>query len=98
MKQTSRILGLLVVGIVALASCGDDSSDESSVTPDAVAVTASTPFVDPERVVLAGLLLTVGDVDRAVAEGLVNPMEVDAAVSAIDDGNMREWVAIASTD
>jgi hypothetical protein len=39
---------------------------------------------DPLRVLLAVVVLTTGDVDAAVADGLITPAEVDAASAALD--------------
>jgi hypothetical protein len=91
-KRTSPVLGLAVVGILALASCGDDSAEPGTDADVAFTSQEPSPFIDPENVLLAGLILTIGDIDRAVAEGLVNPLEVDAAVEAMDQGTMEDWV------
>ena len=94
MNRVKRIAGFAAVAVLALAACGDDADDESSaVEEESVTSVAATPTVDADDVLLAGLLLTVGDIDRAIAEGLVTPEEVDVAIAALEAGTMSEWLA-----
>lgn len=94
MNRVKRIAGFAAVTVLALAACGDDTDDESSaVEEESVTSVAATPTVDADDVLLAGLLLTVGDIDRAIAEGLVTPEEVDVAIAALEAGTMSEWLA-----
>ena len=51
--------------------------------------------VRPERVLLAAAIIASGDIDDAVAEGLVTPDEVDAAVEAIANGDLDRWQDLA---
>jgi hypothetical protein len=46
-------------------------------------------------VVLAALLLSNGDITRAVEEGLVTPEEVELALAALAEGNLQAWVDAA---
>lgn len=48
--------------------------------------------VDPVRVVLAFVLMSTGDIESAVAEGLVSPGEVAIAVQSLEDGTVQEWI------
>jgi len=48
--------------------------------------------VDPVRVVLAFVLMSTGDIESAVAEGLVTPDEVAIAVQSLEDGTAQEWI------
>lgn len=50
--------------------------------------------VRPERVLLAAAIIASGDIDDAVAEGLVTPDEVDAAVEAIENDDLARWQAL----
>lgn len=87
-----------------LAGCAVDSPDRpvaptsSSVveTPaDAVAAAIAQAIadgMDPERVVEAALLLTAGDVQAALAQGIVTPEEVDLARTALADGALQLWI------
>ena len=48
--------------------------------------------VDPVRVVLAFVLMSTGDIESAVAEGLVTPDEVAIAVQSLEDGTVQDWI------
>ena len=48
--------------------------------------------VDPVRVVLAFVLMSTGDIEAAVAEGLVTPDEVAIAVQSLEDGTVQDWI------
>lgn len=50
---------------------------------------------DPLRVLLAVVVLTTGDVDAAVAEGLVTPAELDLAEEAVAAREVSVWLARA---
>ena len=89
MKRSRVVVSVLAAAVLVLASCGDD---ESSETQESVPSTLANPFVDPEDVLVAGILLTIGDIDRAVASGLVNPEEVDTAIAALEAGTMADWL------
>lgn len=48
--------------------------------------------VDPVRVVLAFVLMSTGDIESAVAEGLVTPDEVAVAVQSLEEGTVQQWI------
>jgi len=50
---------------------------------------------DALRVLLGVVVLTTGDVDAAVAEGLVSPAELDLAAEAIAAREVSLWLARA---
>ena len=86
-----------------VAACGSDDSDSGSerTTPgdDTSAVVDVSPDgVDPDKVILASVLLTVGDVDVALSEGLVTADEVDEAVAALEGGTLDVWMDWAAVD
>ena len=98
--MTRRNLAALVVACgLTLVACGSDqSSDDTSVSvPDDATTTTVAPndTVDADNVLLAVALLEIGDIDAALAEGLVNPDEVDAASQAFDDGTLDGWIELA---
>ena len=97
----------LVVVLVPLAviACGSDSDDEaipsggdtsaeidgSTTTSDAVISAEDVDGADAEKVLLAAVLIGVGDVDVALSEGLVTADEVDLAAAALATGTLAEW-------
>ena len=49
--------------------------------------------VDGEGVLVAAIVVATGDVEAALDEGVVTPAEVEAAIRAIDDGTLSEWIS-----
>jgi hypothetical protein len=89
-KIKVSVTGLL---LVLLAGCGSSDSSDTSSTSTAVTSTTLDPSLPlSNRVVLAGLLLEIGDVDSAVAAGLITPDDVEAAVEAISTGTMATYL------
>lgn len=97
---------VLLVGPFAAGCAGDDTdtgapADGSATMPgeagEALELgTLSAPDVRPDGVLIAALLLAGGgDLEEAVADGLVTPAEVDTAAAALDDGTLAAWVAEA---
>lgn len=92
---------------LVMASCGSDSDEEAvptggdtsasvdgsvtTITPDSGITAQDVDGADPEKVLLAAILLGVGDIDVALAEGLVTADEVDLAVAALETGTLTEW-------
>jgi len=101
----SRVLTVLLAAVLLVAGCtrtndgavtahGSRSVSGYPGAPDTVV----TPFdgdVDPMRVLLAVVVLTTGNVDAAVAEGLLTPAEFDIAESAIANHEVSAWLARA---
>lgn len=86
-----------IASMSMMAACGSDDSDSESAqtTPgdDTSAVVDVSPDgVEPDKVILASVLLAVGDVDLALAEGLVTTDEVDEAATALEDGTLDVWM------
>ena len=105
--RTRRLLspGAIVL-LLVLGSLGGCSSQElvdppvievvEEAQPETSAVELQVPDgVDPVRVVLALVLMSSGDIEAAISEGLVTPEEVAIAVTAIDDETIQEWISIA---
>lgn len=99
---------VLLVGCAGDAggdAAGDEAADAPSGaatdTPDSpdVGTTVEGPGVvdgaDPLGVLLAVVVLTTGEVDAAVAEGLVTPAELDTARDAIAAREVSAWLARA---
>ena len=89
--------------LLLLASCTDtEISPNQNLTSPEIAPSASDsqPLDVPEGatphgVVLAAFILSNGDITRAVEEGLVTPIEVELARTAIQDGILQQWVDLA---
>jgi hypothetical protein len=47
---------------------------------------------------VAFVLLSSGDIEAAVSEGLVTPEEIAVALSAVDYGTINEWIAAAEAN
>lgn len=98
MRRQLTTIAVACAVAITLAACGnDDTTGGDTTTASTTSVVVPNGSVDPERVLLAAILLEVGDIDEAIAAGLVNPDEVDLAVSAIDGGSLSEWVERAES-
>jgi hypothetical protein len=100
-RRTTAALALFV--IVTLTGCTRALDDGASTiapsdtpapdVPEGDALATDGP--DPVRVLLAAVVLTTGDVDAAIAEGLVTPEEVEAASTALAEVGtdaLVEWI------
>ena len=101
-------LGVAVPAMVfSLVACGDDDATGDSTTTVTVAaagvsipdtsdgeVTVSPGF-SIDGVLAAAVLLAEGDVEQAVADGVVTVLEVDAAAQAIREGTLETWLIAA---
>ena len=82
------------VAVTGLAAC----ADPPSAAGREIMTQKLSSDVTAQGVVLAGVILQSGDIDKAVSVGLVTPAEVDTAKKAIDDGNMKYWAQRAAAD
>lgn len=93
MRRTTAALAMLVITLFACAPTDDAGPPPVASTPraaDAAPIDAPAD-VDPLRVLLAVVVLAAGDVELAVASGMVTPEEVDLADAAIDSGSTSQW-------
>ena len=51
--------------------------------------------VTPVGVIAAAVLIATGDIEAAMADGLVTPAEVEVAADAIENGTLVDWVKLA---
>lgn len=81
--------------VPAVTSCSQDSGDTTSTT-----TTTPVLFSDanPARVLLAAVILASGDIEKAIIEGLVTSLDVDAAAAAIKNGTLDTWRERAEAD
>jgi hypothetical protein len=89
----------VVASLTALMACGSDDSadDDGSIGVDTSSVVDVLPDgvpddIQPDKVLLAAVLLAAGDVDTALSEGLVTAEEVDRAAEALDVGTLDDWM------
>jgi hypothetical protein len=79
--------------IPTLANCSQDTNEISSTT-----TTTFLSDANPTRVLLAAVILATGDIEKAIIEGLVTSIDVDAATAAIKDGTLDAWRERAETE
>ena len=91
------VAALLLGGL--LAGCGGSGRSTSQAAADRPVAEAITDAgaVRASGVLLAAVLLATGDVTGAVAEGIVSPEEVDAAVAAVAAGDLDRWRVAATS-
>lgn len=90
----------LVVPMSLVAACGsDDDEDDGGSSGDDTSATVEvdTDGAEPDKVLLAAIVLAAGDVDVALAEGLVTADEVDLAAEALESGTLSDWMDQAVT-
>ena len=80
------------VTTTAPTTSSSSTSSTSTSTPSTSVPDGDEEAVEATGVVLAALLLAAGDVETAVAAGLVSPAEVDQAALAIETGTMVTWI------
>lgn len=97
MRRTTAALFTATL-IVTGCTTGDDTPELSDPVapverpaPSDDAAPAPADTLDPVRVVLALTVLTTGDVEAALAEGLLEQDEVAAADAAITAGTVQDW-------
>lgn len=98
MKKFPLIFLVGSLSVALIAGCGDSNNSSQSSTTSVAATTTSiaTTSAQSTRVLLGGLLLAVGDIDEAVANGFVTPEEAELAVAAIENGTMAAYVPMNS--
>jgi hypothetical protein len=90
------VVAVLLVGtaITGLSACQSQPSGAALEI-----LTQQLPSdVTAKGIVLAGVLLQSGDIEKAVSAGIVTPAEVDMAKKAIDLGNMKYWAERAAKE
>lgn len=95
-----KISAIVISSVVLLTGCSSSSTTESSQSPTASAIlTMELPDdVTAKGVVLAAVIMKAGNVEEAVANGLVTPAEVDYALEAVEFGLLEDWKNRAEAD
>lgn len=102
MRSLVVTIGIGLASLLLVAGCtagGTETVEEvvdAPVTPEVTSESVTLPEL-PEGstargVVLASVLLTGGDITRAVEEGLVTLEEVELAREAIESGTLQAWI------
>lgn len=99
------LIGAIALGVGACGSDSDDDTTPTSGST-AVVTTMDTNSsdgsngdltpqevddVDPDKVLVAAILLGTGEIDVALSQGLVTADEVDLASIALRTGSLGEW-------
>jgi hypothetical protein len=96
MRGRLLVTGMLAVGLLAGCTGDAERATPAADRPVAESITDAAAL-RPSGVLLAAVLLATGDVGAAVAEGIVSPEEVDAAVAAVAAGDLDRWRVAASS-
>jgi hypothetical protein len=91
--RTTAARWAFTVAVAAMVTLTAGCAPEPLAQPDPTASVPQYLPVDlsPERVLAAAVLLAAGDIDKAVAAGVVTPAEVDAATASIAAGTLGLW-------
>ena len=91
-------LAVSIVAIVALALTACAGVTDAAPSPHPILTSALPSDLTARGVLLAAVLLSDGDVEQAVADGLVTPAEVDEAIRAIEADELDVWAQRAETE
>lgn len=92
-RASLAVLAALLTAL-AVTACSAEETPEPHPT-----LTRELPSdLSARGVLLAAVLLSEGDVERAVADGLVTPAEVDEAIRAIEGGELDVWAERAERE
>ena len=84
--------------LAALTLVGCAGEPEAAPSPHPTLERELPSDLSARGVLLAAVLLSEGDVERAVADGLVTPAEVDEAIRAIEREELDVWAQRAETE
>ena len=87
-RTAGRTTAALAMLVVTLLGCTLPEEDAEPPPEPGQPATIAPDDTDALRLLLAVVILTAGDVDAAVAEGVVTPDELDRANRAIDTGSV----------
>jgi hypothetical protein len=89
----SKLVIPMFLLVPVLANCSQDSNEITTTT-----TTVFLSDANPTRVLLAAVILASGDIEKALTEGLVTSIDVDAAAAAIQEGTLDAWRERAEAD
>jgi len=82
---------------LSLSACTPASTPQPSSSSD-ILTRALPTDVTARGVLLAAVILKVGDIDASISDGLVTPAEVDEAKLALEQGTLSLWEQRAAAD
>lgn len=88
MVKKIALIALTSVSIFALSSCASEPKTEQ--TKETVTLETSTT-VTAEGVLTAAVILSSGNIEDALAKGIVTPDEVVEAEKAIKTNTLNDW-------
>jgi hypothetical protein len=95
----SHLLAKFVIPVLLLfplvTSCSQDNNETDISTSTTIVFLNGA---NPTRVLLAAVILASGDIEKAITEGLVTSIDVDAATAAIKNGTLDAWRERAETE
>ena len=89
-RRVARGALALALGASLLSGCAPAAEPEPTPSSD-ILTRELAADVSASGVVLAAVLMKVGDIEAAVSEGLVTPAEVEEARAALRDGTLELW-------
>ena len=98
MNRTALASILLVTTLLSGCAAAQTPAPEVSLGDSPILTKQLSDSVTAFGVVLAAVLITSGDVEKALAEGLVTPEEIQEAQKAIQDGQVDLWRQRAEMD
>lgn len=90
-KKTVAILALALAGFTLTACSSTPASDKTASVQETTGVTA-------KGVLTAAVVLSSGQVDTALAKGIITPAEVEEARKAIETNTLEKWQQKAEAD
>jgi len=91
-------LAVSIAALVAVTLTACAGATDAAPSPHPILASDLPNDLTARGVLLAAVLLSDGDVEQAVADGLVTPAEVDEAIRAIETGELDVWAQRAETE
>ena len=109
-RSLTQLGGLVFLAALLLGGCtGELESQRGALDPAEELAAKQAVHTEPEAVelpsgssargvVVAALLLSSGDIERALLNGQVTPSEVKYATLALEEGTLNAWRELAETN
>lgn len=92
-KKTVILTTIALASTLLLAGCASESTENIKEKPVASDIlTRELPSdVTPEGVLSAAVIMSTGNIEQALSDGIVTPAEVEEAQKAIDENTLDLW-------